>query len=405
MPATPARLGVIFLTVFIDLAGFGIILPILPYYAQRLGVAGLGFGALIGAFSFMQFVATVVLGRFSDRVGRRPLLLGSMVLGAMGYVVFAFAGTYAVLFVARMVSGFAAGNISVAQAYIADVTSPAERSKGMGLIGAAFGLGFIVGPALGGLAGHHGGPMAAGLVAAALCAVNFVSALLILRESLHAEQRVTRRLLDTEHLTRGFRDAALRPPFLLFGIVPFAFSGYMVSLPLYAEHMFDWGERELGWFFTLVGIIAACVQGYLFGRLAKHVGDRVLAIAGMFGMAVSIAVVPFLGSAATLYVWVVVLAFSNSIAAPALSGIISTLADATEQGVMLGAAQSLSALGRFSGPFLFGKIYDDRGARLTFLAAGAVMAAGWVVALGIRRAAAPGSSTPPDHTPARTPQA
>src|SRR5260370_30452054 len=175
-----SRFGVLFLTVFIDLAGFGLILPILPYYAQRLGAGGLGFGALVGIYSAMQFLATQVLGRLSDRVGRRPILLTTITVSALGYLMFGLAGSYPVLFLARMISGFSGGNISVAQAYIADVTAPAERSRGMGFIGAAFGLGFTVGPALGGLAGDHPGPLPPALVPPAPLAADLVVALLFL---------------------------------------------------------------------------------------------------------------------------------------------------------------------------------------------------------------------------------
>ncbi len=388
MPATRARLGVIFLTVFIDLIGFGLILPILPYFAQRFGAGGLGFGALIGVYSLMQFVATIVLGRLSDRVGRRPVLLATIIVSFTGYLMFAFAGSYAVLFLARTISGFSGGNISVAQAYIADVTTPAERSRGMGLVGAAFGLGFIVGPALGGLAGHYGGPMAVGLLGAGLCAANFGSAFAILGESLGAEHRRARPLFDVGHLVAGLRDPRLGPVFVVFAIIPFAFAGYMVALPLYAGDVFGWGERELGLFFTEVGVTAALVQGWLFGRLARHVSDRTLAIVGVLGMALPIAIVPYVGNAAGLYVWVIVLAFSNSLASPALHGLISTLADASEQGAMLGAAQAFSALGRLSGPVVFGQVYDAVAPAAAFLAAGAVMAAAGVVSLRIGRAVA-----------------
>jgi predicted MFS family arabinose efflux permease len=378
--ASRSRLGVIFLTVFIDLVGFGLIIPILPYFAQRLGVAGLGFGALIGAFSLMQFVATVALGRLSDRFGRRPILLAAIAIGTAGYLTFAAAHAYWLLLLARMVSGFAAGNLSVAQAYIADVTSPAERSRGMGLVGAAFGLGFIVGPALGGFAGHHGGPVAVGLVAASLCVANLISAYFLLPESLHADHRKVRRLLDAEHLVRGLSDPALRPAFLVFAILPLSFSGYMVAIPLYTERVFGWGERELGAMFTLVGFVAAVVQGYLFGKISRHVSDHHLAVAGTIGMAVPIAVMPFTQHAGVVYAWVFVLAFGNSLAAPALTGLISTLAGPTEQGAMLGAAQSLSALGRFTGPFVFGGLYDWWGPAPAFLASAAVMGLGALVA-------------------------
>src|SRR5436190_16609112 len=183
MPTTRSRFAVIFFTVVIDLIGFGIIIPILPYYAQRLGAGGFGLGALLGVFSAMQFVATAFLGRTSDRVGRRPILLTTMLVNALGYVLFAAAHSYAVLFFARVVSGFAGGNISAAQAYMADITTPAERSRGMGVVGAAFGIGFSIGPAIGGFAAHFG-TAAPGLVAVALSLANFVSAYLILPESL-----------------------------------------------------------------------------------------------------------------------------------------------------------------------------------------------------------------------------
>ena len=156
MPATRSRLGVIFVTVVIDLIGFGIILPILPVYAQRFGAQGIGYGALVFVFSAMQFVATALLGRLSDRIGRRPILLTTMLFNAAGYVLFAFAPSYAALFLARVISGFASGNISAAQAYVADITPPAERARGMGILGAAFGIGFVLGPMIGGLADHHG---------------------------------------------------------------------------------------------------------------------------------------------------------------------------------------------------------------------------------------------------------
>ncbi len=387
--ATPSsarsRFGVLFLTIFIDLAGFGLILPILPYYAQRLGAGGLKFGALVGIYSAMQFVATQVLGRLSDRVGRRPILLTTIFVSAAGYTMFAFAGSYAVLFLARMISGFSGGNISVAQAYVADVTEHADRSRGMGVIGAAFGLGFIVGPALGGLAAHYGGPAAPAWVAVLLCVANFVSAYFILPESLPAARRSHRPLLDFAHLGQAMTRPQLRGVMLFFGIMPLAFAGYTVALPLYAGATFGWHERELGWFFTIVGFVAAVVQGYLFGRIAKRVGDRTLLMAGTLGMAIAIGAVPFLRSTAALYGWTVVLAFANSIAAPAATGLVSKLAGAREQGTMLGAAQAFSALGRLTGPLAIGRLYDRMGAHSAFFAAAACMGGALVAAASVSR--------------------
>src|SRR5256884_6840061 len=235
MPAARSRVAVIFFTVLIDLIGFGIIIPILPYYAQRLGAGGLGLGALLGVFSAMQFVATAFLGRTSDRVGRRPILLTTMLVNALGYLLFAAAHTYPVLFLARVVSGLAGGNISAAQAYMADITTPAEPSAGMGIIVAGFGLGFIIGPALGGLSAHYLGPSAPGLVAAVLSLANFVSAYLVLPESLEAEHRSGRALWDFSHIGDALRNPRLPPPMIPWALPPFPFSGFPVPVPPWAD--------------------------------------------------------------------------------------------------------------------------------------------------------------------------
>lgn len=385
MPVSRRRLGVIFLTVLIDLIGFGIVLPILPYYAQRFGAQGVGFGALVFAFSAMQFLATALLGWLSDRVGRRPIILATTVINAAGYLLFAFAGSYPVLLVARLISGFAGGNISAAQAYIADITPAAERSRGMGMLGAAFGLGFTLGPAVGGFSAHWGGPAAPGLVAAALSLLNFVSAYFILPESLGTEHRSQRELWDFGHIGEVLASPRLRPLMTVWGLAPFAFSGYTVALPLFASAAFGWRERELGFFFAVVGLTAAVVQGFLFGKLARRVGDRALVIVGMFGMALGIGIVPFLPNGQALYGWTFVLAFSNSVFAPAATGLVSVYAGPSQQGTILGVAQSIAALGRMGGPLAVGWAYDAIGNRTAFLVAGAVMLVAGLVSLRLER--------------------
>ena len=374
------RLGVIFLTILIDLIGFGIILPILPYLAQHLGAGGLGLGVLMGAFSGMQFLSTAFLGRLSDRVGRRPILLTTMLINAAGYVLFGFAGSYLWLLVARLISGLASGNISVAQAYVADVSAPSERSRAMGVIGAAFGLGFIIGPAIGGLAGHYWGHTAPGLVAAGLSLLNFGLAWRILPESLHEHHRSSRALLDFGYLRKAVGDPRLRALITVWFVAPFAFAGFSAVFPLHTGAVFGWGSRELGLAFTVIGIVAAIVQGWGFGRLARMTGDRALLVAGAFGMAVTIAAIPLVPSTALMYGWMAVMALANSLFGPAASGMVSILADPSEQGSVLGAAQALAALGRLAGPGLYGSVYDGAGAATAYLAVGAVMAIAGVVA-------------------------
>jgi len=386
MPSARPRLAIIWLTIFIDLVGFGIVMPVLPYYSQQFGVHGIGYGALVGGFSLMQFVSTALLGRLSDRIGRRPILLTTMVLNAAGYLLFAFAPSYWVLLVARLVSGFAGGNISAAQAYVADITTAENRSKGMGLIGMAFGLGFIIGPGIGALLAPFG-HVGMGLFAVGLSLVNLVSAYFILPESLRAEHRVARNWWPFGHMADALAHPELRPLMLVWLIAPFAFAGYTVALPLWAAATLGWQERggELNRFFIVVGVVAAVVQGGLFRLLTKRFNDRRLLITGMVGMAVSIGIVPFLASTRALYGWTVLLAFSNSIMSPAATGLVSTFAGANEQGTVLGVAQSLSALGRFSGPAVIGIAYDSTTPKVVFLGAAGVMLVGWVASLGVPR--------------------
>jgi DHA1 family tetracycline resistance protein-like MFS transporter len=399
MPASRARTGVIFFTVLIDLIGFGIVMPILPFYAQRFGASGLAYGAVLGAYSFMQFVATALLGKLSDRVGRRPVLLATMLFNAAGYVLFAFAGSYWMLFLSRVISGFAGGNISVAQAYMADISTPAERSRAMGIVGAAFGIGFSAGPAVGGLAYHFLGHAAPGLVAVALSLANFVSAYFILPESLKHEHRVKRSLFDLRHIGEAIARPKLRPLMIVWALVPLGFAGYTAALPYRVIDVLGWKQLQLTFLFIIIGVTAACVQGYFFGRIVRRTGERILVTAGTFGMAVSIAIVPFLHSSALVYAWTVVLAVSNSVFSPAASGLVSVYADPNEQGTILGAAQAISALGRTAGPPLIGKVYDVSPVTSFVLAGGFMVLAG----LAALRLAPVTHHTAAGHTPPAPP--
>jgi multidrug resistance protein len=399
MPASRSRFAVIFFTVLIDLIGFGIVMPILPFYAKHFGAGGLAYGALLGVYSLMQFVATALLGKLSDRIGRRPVLLTTMLFNAAGYTLFAFAGSYWVLFLSRVVSGFAGGNISVAQAYMADITTPAERSRGMGIVGAAFGIGFSAGPALGGLADHFLGHRWPGLVGVALSLANFVSAYFILPESLKHEHRVKRPLFGLGHVLDAFARPRLRPLMVVWALVPLGFAGYTAALPYRAIDILGWKQLQLTFLFIIIGVTAAAVQGYFFGKIVRRTGERSLVIIGTFGMAVSIAIVPFLPGSALLYGWTFVLAIANSLFSPAATGLVSVYADPNEQGTVLGAAQAISALGRTVGPPLIGTVYDV--SHITsFVLAGAFMA---LAGLAAFRLAPVTHHPPPDQVPPAPP--
>jgi DHA1 family tetracycline resistance protein-like MFS transporter len=227
--------------------------------------------------------------------------------------------------------------------------------------------------------------VAVGLLAAGLSLANFASAYLILPESLGAERRVARPEWGLGHLGVALARPEIRPLALVWTIVPIAFAGYTVALPFFAKAAFGWRERELGLLFTVIGTVAAVVQGYAFGRIVRRTGERALVIAGTFGMVLGIGIVPFLASPAQLYLGTVVLAFANSIMVPAGNGLVSTLAAAHEQGTMLGAVHAFAALGRFAGPEAIGAVHDAAGAPAAFFVAAGIMLVGAVISLWIAR--------------------
>ena len=265
-------LVIIFLTVFIDLLGFGIIVPLLPFYAESFGASALTVGLLGTVFSLMQFVVAPLCGRWSDRVGRRPVILYGLLASAVAYVALALADSLALVFAARILGGIAGGNIPTAQAYIADITTPENRAKGMGLVGAAFGLGFIFGPAIGGILARfgHSTPM---WFAAALCFGNFLAALMLLPESRHgAADRVTLGRLDL--FRRARRHPGLMLLLLVFFLVSTAFSGFEATFALFTERRFGFTAETIGYIFAFIGVVLATVNGLLVGRVVPVLGER-----------------------------------------------------------------------------------------------------------------------------------
>jgi DHA1 family tetracycline resistance protein-like MFS transporter len=266
------------------------------------------------------------------------------------------------------------------------------------MVGAAFGIGFSLGPAIAGFSDHYLGSTAPGLIAVGLSLANFVSAYFILPESLSQEHRVKRPLLDLGHIGDAVARPRLRPLMAVWALVPLGFAGYTAILPLQAYTALGWGKRELAILFTLIGITAAAVQGYFFGRIVRRSGERFLVIAGTFGMALSIAVIPFLPNSLSLYAWTFVLAVSNSVFAPAATGLVSVYADVTEQGTVLGAAQAIAALGRTVGPPLIGTVYDVSPIT-SFVLAGLVMVLAGLAAFGLAPVTHAGATAPAPPAP------
>ena len=378
-------LVIIFLTVFIDLLGFGIIIPLLPFYAESFGASAFTVGLLSTVFSLMQFLVAPLCGRWSDRIGRRPIILGGLLASALAYVALALADSLALIFAARIVGGIAGGNIPTAQAYIADITTHENRAKGMGLVGAAFGLGFMIGPALGGVLSRFG-PSTPMWFAAALCFANFVAACFLLPESRHGDRdRVSLSRFDLFYRAR--RHGGLIPLLLVFFLVSAAFSGFEATFALFTERRFAFNAERIGYVFAFIGVVLAVVNGALVGRVVPLVGERrliPLAI-GLIGLA--LLVLPAAHSMPALFAVCGALAVGMGFNNPSLTSAISRLSDPAEQGGMLGLAQSLAALGRIVGPAWGGLLFDRAGMTMPFFSAAAVMSMALLLAIaGVRRA-------------------
>ncbi len=349
-----AQLGIIFLTVFIDLIGFGIVIPILPLYAQHFGARESVIGLLLGTYSLMQFLFSPVLGKISDRVGRRPVLLISLLATSAGFAIMGFAHTIFWLFVGRIVPGISGGNISTAQAYIADITAPEERSRAMGLIGAAFGLGFTLGPAIGGLLSHYS-IAAPFLFASGLALLNAILAFIRLPESLSPEHRVraAKRAPIREVFKHGWHLPALMGSYF-FSIAGFAIMTTIFAL--FTEVRFGYGPQKIGEVFAFIGFLGIVVQGGLLRQLLKRQSEKSLAVTGSILLVAGMALLPEVGSLAGLMTVSAIIGIGNSLVTPTLNGLASRSAERSWQGRVIGLMQSSGSLARCLGPFIAGKL-------------------------------------------------
>jgi len=399
---------VIFTTVFIDLVGFGIVIPVLPFYVEGAGsrfhASPRMVGFLIASFSIMQLIFSPILGRLSDKYGRRPVLLYSVIGTGISFLILGFANTLWLLFLGRILDGISGGNISTAQAYIADVTTPENRAKGMGLIGAAFGLGFIFGPLIGGVLSRWGVAVpfffAAGL--------SFANAILIyftLPETVTAERMQRARIEVGSFFSRwsalfaSLRSGPLGLVLTIYFLLIVAFSIMTTTFALYTQFRFGYDAGHNGNIFAFIGVIAVVMQGVLFGRLAKLFGEARLVVAGCALLAVTLFAFPYVGPQTggllALLALVGVLAVGNSIATPALTTLTSRGATGDNQGATLGVAQSAASAARAVGPVMAAflihsavsarQIDDNSILRTFWVSAGIVAAAGVLSAFYLYR--------------------
>lgn len=390
-PARPAAaeprgrgspLPVLMGTVFVDIVGFGIVIPLLPLYAQRFGAGPIAVAWLLAVYSLMQFLFAPVWGRWSDRRGRRPVLLLGLFGSALSYLLCGAAGSVAALMVARALAGLTGATVGVAQAYVADVTPARERARGMGLIGAAFGIGFVVGPALGGaLAGY--GPAVPMFAAGGLALANALVALRTLPESLPPERRSRGATLSVPARLRTLLAPGLpggvRALFAASFLVTVAFAATEATLSLWAHHRLGFTPRAVALLFAYLGIVSALAQGGLTGWATRRWGERPIALVGIVLLAAGLGALPLAGSTAGLGAALALLAAGQGTAGPSLTALISRAAGADAQGHLLGVAQSLGALARVAGPLAGGAAFAFLSADAPYLG-GALVAAG---ALGV----------------------
>ncbi len=380
---------ILFLIVFIDLIGFGVIIPLLPFYAEFHQASPETVGLVMATYSFTQFLAAPFWGRLSDRIGRRPVLLVSLAGAAAAYIWLGFADTLWMLFAARAVGGAMAGNISAAFAYVADITTRENRAKGMGVIGAAFGLGFIAGPALGGiLAGAD--PVNAdfqspAFAAAGLSILALIMAVVMLKESLPLEIRQKLAKEPPKKRLAMFREALGRRNIglliLLTFLATFVFAGLESTFAMWSRRQFGWGPLQNGYLFAYVGLLSAAIQGGLIGRLARRFGEARLIIQGSLALAIGVFLIPFSQNLAVLMVAMTIAGYGFSVVSPSLNSLISLQASDEEQGGIMGVTRSASTMARFLGPAWAGLLFGVLGRDWPYFGGALVMVA--VVLLSI----------------------
>lgn len=347
---------IIFITIFIDLVGFGVAIPVLPEYARNeFGASPFVIGWLIASYSIMQFISTPFLGQLSDRYGRRPILFISLLGTSAAALITGLSNTLPLLFFGRIFDGITGGNISTAQAYIADVTTKENRAKGMGLIGAAFGLGFIFGPAIGGILSKFGSHTPFFFVSA-LAFINAILLYFILPESHAPNKNAERRASRFAELFDSLKDSRFGIVTLLYFLLVVAFSIMTTVFVQYTGFRFGYNAEQNGYLFAFIGILAIILQGGVFARLVEKFGEVWLVVVGAVLLMASFFAVPFVspatGGLTALLVGIAFFSIGNSLSSPALTSLASKEAHDEAQGKTLGILQSAASLARAIGPAL-----------------------------------------------------
>jgi len=366
-------LTLIFLTVFIDLLGFGILIPILPTFATvKLHMDETTIGIVLAAYSFMQFIFNPLFGKLSDKYGRKPIITFCLLLNAIGYVIFAFTHSFELLIISRIVGGIGGSSVSVAMAYIADITTKENRAHGMGLIGAAFGLGFVFGPLIGGLLAKYGYAVV-GFGSAVFSFIAFLTTIFFLPESnvnIQKSKEAVRKILDISALKKVFTHPSVGVLIILFFIQTFAMANIYGTFALIGYEHYHFTDMQNGLMYGILGLVSAIVQGGLLKFISKYMDQKKLIKLGSVTMMLGLALIPYGINFAGLALIISLLSFGSGILQPTILSMISTIAPDTEQGITLGTNQSMSSLARVLGPFWGGFAFQYLGYQWPFLTGG-----------------------------------
>jgi DHA1 family tetracycline resistance protein-like MFS transporter len=389
---------IVFLTVFIDMLGVGILIPVSPFLVQQYRNDALTVGLLSVSYSVFQFLAGPALGVLSDRFGRRPVLLLSLLGTAIGYFIFGFATSLPILFLSRVLDGITGGNISTAQATIADVSKPEDRSRNFGMIGAAFGLGFIIGPALGGLLSGIS-LQAPAFFAGGLSLLNVIAGYFILPETLPVERRtrgpITLASINPfTSLTRALSIPSIAPLLVATFAFNFAFAGLQSNFSLFTFARFDWGPGQNAALFAFLGVVGVFMQGFLVRKMIPKFGDRKLAIVGLMIQTAMYGLLAFAPQGWMLYPITGMVSVGSAITTPTLTGMVSNGVSFREQGMILGVTASVNSLTRVFGPLWAGAAFDYINPGAPYWTGALWIALALVVTLSMRTTAQPAQPPP-----------
>jgi DHA1 family tetracycline resistance protein-like MFS transporter len=365
-----ASLSIIFLTIFIDLMGFGILIPILPTFASKdLGISDFGIGTIVAVFSLMQFIFNPMMGKLSDRIGRRPVILATQLITVIAYLIFAVSDSFLLLFFSRMLAGLGGSNIGVAQAYIADITPREERAKGMGVIGAAFGLGFVFGPIIGALLVKYGYHVA-GLGSAFFTSTAFVFTYFKLPESLkerRTEGKIKIKLFDLDFAKQVLSNPSIGFLIILFFFIIFSIANIYGTFAILGYKFYGFTDQQNGILFGITGLVGAGIQAGLIRFLSKKLSDKTIVMIGILFMAVGLGLLPYGGNFTGVAIVISIMAIGSGILQPIIPSMISKYTPEQQQGATLGFSQSVSAFARVLGPLWGGFSFDILGYQFPFL--------------------------------------